>query len=169
MILLTGLLFGVMASLFVTAVLPGKSSRPAAAPQPAAAAAQRSLPRLQPAADLCTPTSCSAAKSPAPRAVADLCTPTRYDSMTSDRYSQGVELPPPPIIFGDYSDPVELPIRQRRPQSPAKPSPLPAPIVATDWPLPKVEEEDPVAVPVETGIAARFASLEIRTRGEPIP
>ena len=148
MILLTGLLFGAMGSLFVAFVLPGKSSRPAAAPRPAAAQRRRPRPR---------------------RPVADLCTPTRYDSMTSDSYSQGVELPPPPIIFGDYSDPVELPIRQRRTQSPAKPSPLPAPIVATDWPLPKVEEEEPVFVPLATGRAARFASLEIRARGEPIP
>lgn len=135
MILLTGLLFGAMASLFVAAALPGKSSRPAAT--------QRRRPRPR-------------------RPVADLCTPTRYDSMTSAHYSQGVELPPPPIIFGDYSDPVEPPTRQRRTQSPATPSPLPAPIVATDWPLPKIGEEEPVAVPLATGWAARFASLELR-------
>ena len=143
MILLTGLFFGVMASLFVAVVLPGKSSRPAAAPRPAAAQRRRPRPR---------------------RPAADLCTPTRYESMTSDTYSQGRQLQPLPIIFGDYSDPVEPPTRQRRPQSPATPKPLPAPIVATDWPLPKVAEEEPVAVPLTTGIAARFASLELSKR-----
>lgn len=159
MVLLTGLFFGAMASLFVVVVLPGKSSRPAAAPQPVAAHRPALTPR--PAADR--------RSHPRRRPTADLCTPTRYESMTSDSYSQGGELQPLPIVYGDYSDPVELPIRQRRPQSPAKPKPLPAPIVATDWPLPKVEEEEPVAVPLATGWAARFASLEIRTRGEPIP
>ena len=142
MILLTGLLFGAMASLFVAAALPGKSSRPAATPRPAAT--QRRSPRPR-------------------RPVADLCTPTRYDSMTSDSYSQGRQLQPLPIIVGDYSDPVEPPTRQRRAQSPATPKPLPAPIVATDWPImPKVEEEEPVFVPLATGRAARFASLELR-------
>ena len=130
MILLTALVFGVMAGLFVLVAFSGESSRPAVTPQSH------------------------------PSHVAGLCTPTRYDTMTSGRYSLGDD--------GDHAGDQVEPTRQRRPQSPAKTKPFP-PIIVTDWPMPKVEEEEPVAVPLATGRAARFASLEIRTKGKPIP